>query len=238
MDRTKRMIFAYIKMMLDEYFDDLGQAYRAEIKELYYLGCRHIQIDDPTFCYFCNDSMIVQMEAAGVDHEALFDTYIRAINICTAERPNDLTISVHMCRGNFRGGLHFTEGSYARIAAKLFRNLDVDTFYLEYDTPRAGDFSPLRHLPLDKVVVLGLVTTKNARLESMKKLKSRINEAVDVLCHGTPKRSRKVALSQLCISPQCGFASVWEGNPLTEADELRKLTLVTETARQVWKDVW
>lgn len=86
----------------DEYFDDLGQAYRAEIKELYYLGCRHIQIDDPTFCYFCNDSVIVQMEAAGVDHEALLDTYIRAINICTAERPNDLTISVHMCRGNFR----------------------------------------------------------------------------------------------------------------------------------------
>ncbi|KAF9455097.1 UROD/MetE-like protein [Macrolepiota fuliginosa MF-IS2] len=220
----------------DEYFDDIGQAYRAEIKELYYLGCRHIQIDDPTFCYFCNDRMIAQMEATGVDHEALLDTYIRAINICTAERPNDLTISVHMCRGNFRGGMHFTEGSYARIAAKLFRELDVDTYYLEYDTPRAGDFTPLKYLPLDKVVVLGLVTTKSPKLESMKGLKSRINEAVDVLCHGIPKRSRNIALRQLCVSPQCGFASVWQGNPLTEDDELRKLTLVTEIARQVWED--
>lgn len=141
----------------DEYFDDLGQAYRAEIKELYYLGCRHIQIDDPTFCYFCNDSMIVQMEAAGVDHEALLDTYIRAINICTAERPNDLTISVHMCRGNFRGGLHFTEGSYARIAAKLFRNLDVDTFYVR-------DWRLPLHLSLTSCHIIKLTYIVTARI--------------------------------------------------------------------------
>lgn len=161
-------------MHIDEYFDDLGVAYRAEIKELYDLGCRkcllqlsnvtttidsaltlcyitgHIQFDDPTFCYFCNDGMIKGMEAAGVDHEALLDTYIRAINVCTQGRADDLTVGVHMCRGNFRvstpgysshdqsqidwvltiQGQHFCEGGYARIAPKLFTTLDVDTFYV------------------------------------------------------------------------------------------------------------
>lgn len=130
----------------DEYFEDLGIAYRAEIQELYALGCRHVQIDDPTFCYFCSlDPMISGMEKAGVDHEALLDTYIRAINLCTQDRPKDLTVGLHMCRGNFRvrtravldsrklslaQGMHFSEGGYARIAEKAFNTLDVDTFYV------------------------------------------------------------------------------------------------------------
>lgn len=218
----------------DEYFDDLGKAYREEIKELYDLGCRHIQIDDPTFCYFCSENMIAGMEKAGVDHEALLDTYIRAINVITQERPDDLTISVHMCRGNFKGGIHFSEGGYGRIAVKLFNTLDVDVFYLEYDTERAGDFAPLKHLPLGKVAILGLVTTKNPKLESVEELKARVNEAADVLCQGSPKRSKEIALNQLCISTQCGFASVWEGNPVTEEDQKKKLSLLVETAKQIW----
>ncbi|KIM48267.1 hypothetical protein M413DRAFT_226748 [Hebeloma cylindrosporum] len=218
----------------DDYFDDLGKAYREEIQELYSLGCRHIQFDDPTFCYFCSENMISGMEKAGVDHEALLDTYIRAINVITQGRPEDLTVSVHMCRGNFKGGVHFSEGGYGRIAVKLFNTLDVDVYYLEYDTERAGDFAPLKHLPLDKVAVLGLVTTKNPKLESVDELKARVYEAAEVLCQGNPKRSKEVALNQLCISTQCGFASVWEGNPVTEEDQKRKLSLLVETAKQIW----
>ncbi|PPQ70490.1 hypothetical protein CVT26_013997 [Gymnopilus dilepis] len=220
----------------DEFFDDLGKAYREEIQELYSLGCRHIQIDDPTFCYFCSEFMISGMEKAAVDHEALLDTYIRAINVVTEGRPSDLTVSVHMCRGNYKGGVHFTEGGYDRIAIKLFNTLDVDVFYLEYDTDRAGDFAPLRHLPLNKVAVLGLVTTKNPKLETVDELKARVEEAVEVLCQAEPRRSREAALNQLCISAQCGFASVWEGNPVTEEDEIKKLSLLVETAKQIWPD--
>ncbi|KAJ6604584.1 hypothetical protein DFH09DRAFT_1354306 [Mycena vulgaris] len=217
----------------DEYFDDLGIAYRAEIKELYELGCRNIQLDDPTFCYFCNEEMIEGMKAAGVDHEALLDTYIRATNLCTVDRPQDLNIGLHMCRGNF-AGLHFSEGGYHRIAAKLFNSVDVDTFYLEYDDERSGDLSPLKYLPLNKVAVLGIVTTKKPKLEDPEVLKARIHEAVEVLVNGVPQRSKEAALNQLCISPQCGFASVWQGNPVTEEDEKQKLSLLLKVAKEVW----
>ncbi|KAJ7783714.1 hypothetical protein DFH07DRAFT_864652 [Mycena maculata] len=219
----------------DEYFDDLGIAYRAEIKELYDLGCRNIQLDDPTFCYFCNDDMINGMEAAGVDHEALLNTYIRAINLCTQDRPGqDLNIGLHMCRGNFTGGIHFAEGGYHRIAVKLFNSVDVDTFYLEYDNERAGDFSPLKYLPLNKVAVLGIVTTKSPKLEDAQALKARIHEAAEFVANGVPRRSKEAALNQLCISPQCGFASTWQGNPVTEEDEKAKLRLLLEVAKEVW----
>ncbi|KAJ6621666.1 hypothetical protein B0H10DRAFT_2163022 [Mycena sp. CBHHK59/15] len=213
----------------DEYFDDLGIAYRAEIKELYELGCRNIQLDDPTFCYFCNDDMISGMEAAGVDHEALLDTYIRAINLCTVDRPHDLIMGLHMCRGNFKDGIHFTEGGYQRIAAKLFNTVDVDTFYLEYDDERSGDFLPLKYLPPNKVAVLGIVTTKSPKAHP-KVLKARIHEAAEVLSNGVPPRSMEAALNH----PQCGFASVWQGNPVTEEDEKKKLRLLVEIAKEVW----
>ncbi|KAJ6519752.1 hypothetical protein C8R45DRAFT_1085714 [Mycena sanguinolenta] len=219
----------------DEYFNDLGIAYRAEIKELYELGCRNIQLDDPTFCYFCNEDMISGMEAAGVDHEALLDTYIRATNLCTADRPADLHIGLHMCRGNFRGGVHFSEGGYHRIAVKLFNSVDVDTFYLEYDNERSGDFSPLKHLPPNKAAVLGIVTTKSPKLEDVQALKARIHEAADVVAAGLPPRSKEAALNQLCISPQCGFASVWQGNPVTEEDQTAKLQLLLQVAKEVWQ---
>ncbi|KAJ7487533.1 hypothetical protein B0H11DRAFT_2013759 [Mycena galericulata] len=219
----------------DEYFDDLGIAYRAEIKELYDLGCRNIQLDDPTFCYFCNDNMTKGMEEAGVDHEALLDTYIRAINLCTVDRPQDLNIGLHMCRGNFTGGIHFTEGGYHRIAVKLFNSLDVDTFYLEYDNERSGDFSPLKYLPLNKVAVLGIVTTKSPKLEDAQVLKARIHEAAEEVANGILRRSKEAALNQLCISPQCGFASTWQGNPVTEEDEKKKLQLLLAIAKEVWQ---
>lgn len=220
----------------EEYFDDLGVAYRAEIQELYDLGCRNIQFDDPTFCYFCNDDMISGMEKSGVDHEALLDTYIRAINVCTQGRPDDLNVSVHMCRGNFKGGVYFTEGGYARIAVKVFNTLDIDTFYLEYDTERSGDFEPLKYFPLGKVAVLGLVTTKSPKLESEEEIKGRVNEAAEIMSKGNPKRSKAEALNQLCISTQCGFASVWQGNPLTEEDERKKLELLVKVSKEVWED--
>ncbi|GLB41446.1 putative UROD MetE-like protein [Lyophyllum shimeji] len=219
----------------DEYFEDLGVAYRAEINELYENGCRHIQIDNPIFCYFCSESMISGMEAEGIDHEALLDTYIRSMNLCTQGRPDDLTFGVHMCRGNYRGK-HFSEGSYQRIAVKLFNDLDVDAFYLEYDNERAGDFAPLAHLPRNKTAVLGLVTTKKPELETVEELEARINEAVDAICKGDPERTREQALNQLCISPQCGFASAWQGNPVTEDDQRKKLELLVATARRVWGD--
>jgi len=219
----------------DEYFDDLGIAYRAEIKELYELGCRNIQLDDPTFCFFCSEDTIEGMKAAGDDFEALLNTYIRAINVCTVGRPTDLNIGLHMCRGNYIGGMHFSEGGYHHIAAKLFKDVDVDTFYLEYDNERSGDFSPLKYLPLNKVAVLGIVTTKSPKLEDAELLKARIHEAAEVLMHGVPPRSKEEALKQLCISPQCGFASVWQGNPVTEEDEKRKIQLLQQVAKEIWE---
>ncbi|KAF9535399.1 hypothetical protein CPB83DRAFT_865696 [Crepidotus variabilis] len=217
----------------DAYFNDLAIAYRQEIDELYRLGCRHIQFDDPTLAYFCDETMIVGMENAGVNHEALLDTYIRAHNLVAHGRPDDMTFSVHMCRGNYRG-FSFSQGGYERISHKVFNSLDVDVLYLEYDNERAGDFSPLKYLPLNKIAVLGLVTTKNPKLETVEELKARVNQAVGVLVEGSPKRSREVALNQLCISPQCGFASTWEGNPITEEDQRKKLEVLVEAAKQIW----
>ncbi|KAF9044643.1 UROD/MetE-like protein [Hymenopellis radicata] len=219
----------------DEYFDDLGVAYREEFQELYDLGCRHIQIDDPTFCFFCSDSVRCRMMEMSVDPESLLDTYIRAINVCTKGRPDDLTVSVHMCRGNFMGA-HFCDGGYDPIASKVFNSLDVDTFYLEYDDERSGDFAALKELPPNKSAVLGLVTTKRGQLEPPEALKARINEAAHALLQGNHERTISEALNQLSISTQCGFASVWQGNPLTEQDQYNKLKLLADTAKQVWTD--
>ncbi|CCM05208.1 uncharacterized protein FIBRA_07417 [Fibroporia radiculosa] len=216
-----------------EYFVDLIQAYREEIDELYRLGCRHIQFDDPTFCFFCAESMISGMVQAGVDHEALLSTYIGVYNDILKDRPGDLTVGLHTCRGNFKG-MHYSEGSLDRIAEKLFGDLNVDCYYLEYDTERAGGLEPLRYLPLGKMVVLGLVTSRTGKLETTAELKARVNQAAEIISQGSPRRSMADALNQLCISPQCGFASVFEGNPLSEQEEKSKLELVVEVAKQIW----
>ncbi|THH34141.1 hypothetical protein EUX98_g156 [Antrodiella citrinella] len=170
----------------EEYFDDLIQAYREEIDELYALGCRNVQFDDPGFCFFCAQSMQDGLAKAGVDAEALIDKYIGVYNGVTKGRPDDLLIAVHMCRGNYKG-IHYCEGGYERVAKKLFVDLDVDCYYLEYDTDRAGDFKPLSHLPLVKVAVLGLVTTKHGVLEEASDIKVRVEEAIGVIMEGTPQ---------------------------------------------------
>ncbi|EED82770.1 predicted protein [Postia placenta Mad-698-R] len=217
----------------EEYFADLIRVYREELAALYELGCRHIQFDDPTFAFFCADSMIVGMEQAGVDHEALLSQYIDVYNEILKDQPADLTLGLHTCRGNFKG-MHYSGGSLDRIAVKLFNDLNIDCYYLEYDTERAGGLEPLRHLPLNKTVVLGLVTTKTGKMESVDDIRARVESAVEIISQGSPKRSREDALNQICISPQCGFASVFEGNPISEEDERSKLGLVVEVARQVW----
>ncbi|KAI0092857.1 hypothetical protein BDY19DRAFT_511757 [Irpex rosettiformis] len=218
----------------EEYFADIAIAYQEEIKALYDAGCRNIQFDDPLLAYFCADSMIKGMEERGIDHEALLDTYIKTYNDCLKGRPEDLTVGLHLCRGNFRGGMHFSEGGYDRIAIKLFTQINVDTYYLEYDTERAGTFEPLRHLPRYKSVVLGLITSKFPKLEDPEELKTKIKSAAEVIANGTEKRTVEEALNQICISPQCGFASHADGNPVTEEDVVKKLSLVVKVAKEVW----
>ncbi|KAI0763249.1 UROD/MetE-like protein [Irpex lacteus] len=218
----------------EEYFADIAVAYQEEIQALYAAGCRNIQFDDPLLAYFCADSMIKGMEERGIDHEALLDTYIKAYNDCLKGRPEDMTVGLHLCRGNFRGGKHFSEGGYDRIAIKLFQQINVDAYYLEYDTERAGSFEPLRHLPKHKSVVLGLVTSKFPQLEDPEELKQRIKSAAETIAGGTEKRTVEEAYNQICISPQCGFASHAEGNPVSEEDVVKKLSLVVKVAKEVW----
>ncbi|THH11224.1 hypothetical protein EW145_g811 [Phellinidium pouzarii] len=231
--------YAYPKSVYendDEYFEDIAIAYQEEIKELYSLGCRNIQIDDPLLAYFCAEPMLKGMEEKGLDHEAILNTYIRAYNKCLKGRPSDLVAGLHLCRGNFKDGMHFSEGGYDRIAIKLFNEIDVDCYYLEYDTDRAGTFEPLKYLPKHKTVVLGLVSSKLPKLEDPEELKARVVQAAKVISSGTPKRTYEEALNQICISPQCGFASHAEGNLISEEDEKKKLALVVETAKLIWSD--
>ncbi|KAH9949136.1 hypothetical protein B0H21DRAFT_729685 [Amylocystis lapponica] len=220
----------------DEYFADIAVAYQAEIKELYAAGCRNIQFDDPLLAYFCAESMLTGMEARGIDHAALLETYVRAYNDCLKGRPADMTVGLHLCRGNFKDGVHFSEGGYDRIAIKLFHEINVDCYYLEYDTDRAGSFEPLRFLPKNKSVVLGLISSKLPKLEDKAELVKRVHDAAEVIASGAEPRSKEEALNQICISPQCGFASHAEGNLVTEDDTRRKLELTVETARAIWSD--
>ncbi|KAF8532457.1 UROD/MetE-like protein [Gautieria morchelliformis] len=217
-----------------EYFADIAKAYREELAELYSVGCRNIQFDDPMLAYFCAESMLDGMEKDGIDHEALLDLYISTYNSCLKEKPADMTAGVHLCRGNFKDGRHFAEGGYDRIAIKLFNELNVDTYYLEYDTERAGTFEPLKFLPPDKSLVLGLISTKIRQLEDIDDLERRVRAAAEIVANGQQKRTVEEALNQLCISPQCGFASHSEGNLVTAEDVQRKLTLVVNAAKRIW----
>ncbi|TFK56985.1 UROD/MetE-like protein [Heliocybe sulcata] len=232
--------YAYDKKVYaidEEYFADIAKAYREEIKDLYARGCRNLQFDDPLLAYFCAESMIKGMTEVGVDHEALLNTYVKLYNDCLRDRPADMTIGLHLCRGNFKDGRHFSEGGYDRIAVKLFHEIDVDCYYLEYDTERAGTFAPLKHLPKNKAVILGLITSKFPELENKEDLKKRVHDAAETIAQGDEKRSKEEALNQLCISPQCGFASHAEGNKVSDEDMKKKLALVVETAKEIWTDV-
>jgi 5-methyltetrahydropteroyltriglutamate--homocysteine methyltransferase len=207
---------------LDGFWDDLTSAYADEVAALHGLGCRYLQFDDTSLAYLNDPKQRAQMAASGADADHLHEAYIAHINEALAGRPADMAITTHMCRGNFRSSW-VAEGGYDFVAEALFGELAVDGFFMEWDDARSGGFEPLRFVPKDKVVVLGLVTTKRGELESRDDLKRRIEEA-----------SQFVDLDQLCLSPQCGFSSTVEGNALSQDEQLAKLRLVVEVAEEVW----
>jgi 5-methyltetrahydropteroyltriglutamate--homocysteine methyltransferase len=206
----------------DAFFADLGKVYQAEIADLAKAGCRYVQLDEVAVAILCDPAAREKVQAKGEDPDRLVDLYIDAINQAVRNAPTSLTIGVHVCRGNYKG-MYLSEGGYDSVAEKFFRGTNVNHFLLEFDTPRAGGFKPLRHVPKDKGVVLGLVSSKTPVLEKMDTLKRRAEEA-----------SRYVDSTRLAISPQCGFASTMGGNPLTEADERAKLKLCVDAARVIW----
>ncbi|KAK4580445.1 hypothetical protein LTR86_000648 [Recurvomyces mirabilis] len=220
----------------EEFFDDLAKAYRQEIKTLYGEGLRNLQIDDPTLAYFCSDDMLSGLRDDGEDTDKMFQAYLKAHNDCIAERPDDMHVGLHVCRGNFSKSMHFSEGSYEKIAEQFFKTLNYDTFYLEYDNPRSGGFEPLRFLPNHKNVVLGVVTTKEPELEDKQVIVNRVKQAAEIIAKGQG-RSMKEAMENIGISPQCGFASVAVGaEGMTEEKMFAKLQLVKDVAKELWPD--
>jgi 5-methyltetrahydropteroyltriglutamate--homocysteine methyltransferase len=207
---------------IGEFYADLARVYRQEIADLASAGCRYLQIDEVNLAYLCDPALRAQVRNIGEDPDTLPKTYASLLNDTIAGRPAGMTVCMHLCRGNFAGAW-VAEGGYEPIADILFNEIAIDGYFLEYDSPRAGDFAPLRFLPKGKIAVLGLVTTKSAALESKDELKRRIDEA-----------GRYVPLEQLALSPQCGFSSGIGGNAMTIEDEIAKLRLVVETARDVW----
>jgi 5-methyltetrahydropteroyltriglutamate--homocysteine methyltransferase len=204
---------------IEKFFADVADVYAQEIAALGKLGCTYLQLDDTSLA-FLNDPKRRAMIGEGA--ETMHLKYIDVFNRSIANKPADMAICTHLCRGNFRSGW-LAEGSYEHVADALFNRLDVDGFFLEFDDERSGGFEPLRFVPKGKMVVLGLVTTKRAALERKDDLKRRVDQA-----------ARFVPLEQLCLSPQCGFASTAEGNLLSIDDEIAKLRLIVETAREVW----
>ena len=207
---------------LEQFWADLVAANRAQVAGVAGLGCTYLQLDDTSLAYLNDPEQRALIASLGGDPERQHEHYIRTINEVIAGRPEQLRVTTHMCRGNFRSSWA-AEGSYDYVAEALFGGLEVDGFFLEYDDERSGGFEPLRFVPPGRFVVLGLVTTKSGALESKDDLKRRIDEA-----------ARYVPLEQLCLSPQCGFSSTVEGNALTRDEQLAKLRLVVETAQEVW----
>jgi methionine synthase II (cobalamin-independent) len=207
---------------VEEFWSDLATAYADEVARLGELGCTYLQFDDTSLAYLNDPRQRAMVTERGDDAEHLHLRYIRQINQALAHKPAGMTVTTHMCRGNFRSSWA-AEGGYDFVAEALFSELGVDGFFLEYDDARSGGFEPLRFVPKGRMVVLGLVTTKRGQLESPDELKRRIDEA-----------SKFVPLEQLCLSPQCGFSSTVEGNVLSYDQEVAKLRLIVETAHDVW----
>ncbi|PRY47477.1 5-methyltetrahydropteroyltriglutamate--homocysteine methyltransferase [Geodermatophilus tzadiensis] len=208
----------------DAFWDALSAAYAQQVRGIAAQGCTYLQLDDTSLAYLNDPAQRAELAAQGRDAEHQHERYIRQINAALAGRPEGLTVTTHLCRGNFRSSW-VAEGGYDFVAEALFGGLDVDGFFLEYDDARSGGFEPLRFVPPGKRVVLGLVTTKRPELESKDDLKRRIDEA-----------ARFMPLEQLAISPQCGFSSTVEGNALTRDQQVAKLALVVEVAQEVWGD--
>ena len=210
---------------LDQFWTDLVAAYTEQTSRLYDLGCRYLQFDDTSLAYMNDPAQRRHVAEIGGDPQHQHEYYIANINRVLAGRPADLAVTTHMCRGNNQS-MWAAEGGYDFVAEALFSTLDVDGFFCEWDDERSGGFDPLRFVPKDKRVVLGLVTTKRGELESKDDLKRRIDEA-----------ARFVDGDQLCLSPQCGFSSTKEGNDLSQEEQWAKLALIVETAQEVW-DSW
>jgi len=205
-----------------EFYADLGRIYSEEVADLAKAGCTYLQVDEVYLAYLCDPKLRDQVRSIGENPDTLPRTYADMINAATATRGKDMNVCMHLCRGNFTSGW-VAEGGYDPVAELLFNEINIDGYFLEYDSPRAGSFAPLRFVPKGKKVILGLITTKKGELEKADDIKRRIDEA-----------AKYVPLDQICLSPQCGFSSTEEGNKLTLEDEIAKLRLVQEVARQVW----
>ena len=204
------------------FYDDVAKAYGEELKSLADAGCTYVQLDDTNMAYLCDEKMREAARQRGDDPDELPHRYAKFINKVVSYKPKGMTLAMHLCRGNFKSTFA-AQGNYEPVAEALLAEMNLDAFFLEYDDDRSGDFRPLRFLKPGKIVVLGLVTTKFGELETKDSLKRRIDEA-----------TRYVPLEQLCLSPQCGFSSTVHGNNIAVEDQRRKLTLVLETAREVW----
>jgi 5-methyltetrahydropteroyltriglutamate--homocysteine methyltransferase len=207
---------------MDDFYRDLGESYRKAVRTFADAGCRYLQLDEVNFTYLCDPKLREVVAKRGEDPAQLPHVYARMINAALSGAPADMTKAMHLCRGNFQSTF-VASGGYEPVAEILFNEIDIDAYFMEYDSDRAGGFEPLRFVPKGKMVVLGLVTSKSGKLESKDELKRRIDEA-----------AKFVALDQLCLSPQCGFASTEEGNILAEDEQWAKLARIVEVAREVW----
>ena len=219
-----------------EMLQDLAAAVRQEIMTLYDAGVRFVQIDDPHMTFFCDPGFIEHQEAEGVDLDAMLDLHIKSHNDVLVDLPSGLRVGIHLCRGNLPNGVFAATGAYNKIASKLFRDLNYKIYYLEYDSDRAGDFTPLEHLPKDKAVVLGVVTTKNAEMENIDALKTRVVQAADMIAKGQGVSREEALRDNIAISPQCGFASasVGAGVGMSIESQWQKLELLRDVARDIW----
>lgn len=204
------------------FLDDLARVYQAELSDLAARGATYVQIDEVPLAMLCDPELRARVESMGEDPDQQAQMYVDLMNACVGGRPQGLTAAIHLCRGNFKGRW-LSEGGYEYVARKLFNEIQVDAFFLEYDTERAGGFEPLAAVPPGKTVVLGLVSTKTPALEKRTDLLRRLDEA-----------SRFISLEQLALSPQCGFASTVAGNPVTVEDQIAKLALIVDVAGEVW----
>lgn len=206
----------------EELINDIIEVYKGAIKEFYNLGCRYLQLDDTAWGTLCSERHRTYFRNQGINPDDLAREYVRLINESIKDKPKDMIITLHVCRGNLHS-IGFASGGYEPIAKELFSNAKVDGFFLEYDSERCGDFKPLRYIK-EQFVVLGLITTKHGGLENKEQLKKRIVEACEY-----------IDIDKLCLSPQCGFASTEEGNIITEEEQWDKIRLVIETANEIWK---
>jgi 5-methyltetrahydropteroyltriglutamate--homocysteine methyltransferase len=207
---------------LDVFFNDLGNAYKKSVRDFADNGCRYLQLDEVFIAMACDEKYRASVAARGDDPQKLAQQYAAGINAAMADIPDDMTITMHLCRGNYRSTF-MGEGAYDPVAEILFNQINVHGFFMEYDTDRAGGFEPLRLVPKDKIVVLGLVTSKTGKIESRDDVMRRIDEA-----------AKYIDIDQLCLSSQCGFASTEEGNTLTEDEQWAKLEFIVNVSREVW----